>query len=83
MCGDIYGAKGNSGDMVIKVKNTDNRRNEVSHSDEIWVQRLGKARNLFSSENKVVEILHEASRSKSGRNVELKFETYSAMISFR
>ena len=74
---------GNSGDMVIKVKNTDNRRNEVSHNDEIWAQRLGKARNLFSSENKVVEILHEASRSKSGRNVELKFETYSAMISFR
>ena len=28
---DIYGAKGNSGDMVIKDKDTDNRRNEVSH----------------------------------------------------
>ena len=30
--------------MVINVKNTDNRRNEVSHKDEIWAQRLGKAR---------------------------------------
>nr|DAP54051.1 MAG TPA: hypothetical protein [Caudoviricetes sp.] len=30
-----------------------------------------------------MKYLHEASRSKSGRNVELKFETYSAMISFR
>ena len=69
--------------MVIKGNTRDNRRSEVSHKDEIWAQRLAKARNLFSSENKVVEILHEASRSKSGRNVELKFETYSAMISFR
>ena len=41
---DIYGAKGNSGDMVINVKNTDDRRSEVSHKDEIWAQRLGKAR---------------------------------------
>ena len=81
--GDSIRAKGNSGDMVIKDNTRDNRRSEVSHNDEIWAQRLGKARNLFSSENKVVEILHEASRSKSGRNVELKFETYSAMISFR
>ena len=32
---DIYGAKGNSGDMVIKDKDTDNRRNEVSHNNEI------------------------------------------------
>ena len=28
---DIYGAKGNSGDMVTKDKDTDKRRNEVSH----------------------------------------------------
>ena len=32
---DIYGAKGNSGDMVIKVRNRDNRRKKVSHQDEI------------------------------------------------
>ena len=42
--GDRVRAKGNSGDMVIKVEDTDNRRNEVSHKDEIWAQRLGKAR---------------------------------------
>ena len=42
--GDRVRAKGNSGDMVIKVEDTDNRRNEVSHKDEIWVQRSGKAR---------------------------------------
>ena len=33
--GDRVRAKGNSGDMVIKVEDTDNRRNEVSHKDEI------------------------------------------------
>ena len=41
----MIGAKGNSGDMVIKVEDTDNRRKEVSHNDEIWLQRSGKARN--------------------------------------
>ena len=55
--------------MVIKNNTRDNRRSEVSHKDEIWAQRLGKARNLFSSENKVVEILHEASRLNRERNV--------------
>ena len=43
---DVYGAKGNSGDMVIKDKNRDNRRSEVSYNDKIWVHRLGKARHL-------------------------------------
>ena len=37
-------AKGNSLGMVIKGKNTDDRRSEVSHNDEIWAQRLSKAR---------------------------------------
>ena len=41
---EIYGAKGNSGDMVIKVRTRDNRRNEVSYNDKIRVHRLGKAR---------------------------------------
>ena len=44
--GDSYGAMGNSGDMVIKVENTVNRRREASHKDEMWLHRLGKARNL-------------------------------------
>ena len=43
--GDRVRAKGNSGDMVIKVEDTDNRRSEVCHKNEIWAQRLGKARN--------------------------------------
>ena len=43
-CGDMLGAKGNSGDMVIKVLNWDNRRSEVSYKDKIWAQRLGNAR---------------------------------------
>ena len=43
--GDKVRAKGNTGDMVIKVEDTDNRRSEVSYNDKIWVQRLGKARN--------------------------------------
>ena len=42
---DCAVAKGNSGDMVIKVK-LGRIRNEVSHNDEIWVQRSSKARNL-------------------------------------
>jgi hypothetical protein len=33
--GDSPRAKGNSGDMVIKVEDTDNRRKEASHNDEI------------------------------------------------
>ena len=31
---DVYGAKGNSGDMVIKVEDTDDRRKEASHNDD-------------------------------------------------
>ena len=31
MSSDIHRAKGNSRDMVIKVRNRDDRRNEVSH----------------------------------------------------
>ena len=50
--GDRVRAKGNSGDMVIKVEDTDNRRNEVSHKDEIWVQRSGKARQPCSRNTK-------------------------------
>ena len=71
-CGDIFGAKGNSGDMVIKVDCLDNRRSEVSHNDEICAQRLGKARHPHSMvitrwvENKVAEMLHEASRPLAG-----------------
>ena len=42
----MIGAKGNSGDIVTKVKYRDNRRNEVSYNDKIWVQRIGKARHL-------------------------------------
>ena len=32
---DKIRAKGNSGDMVIKVNNRDNRRSEVSYNDKI------------------------------------------------
>ena len=35
ICGDMYGAKGNSGDMVIKVEDTDNRRKEASYNDKM------------------------------------------------
>ena len=42
--GDRVRAKGNSGDMVIKVRTRDNRRSEVSYNDKIRVHRLGKAR---------------------------------------
>ena len=45
--GDTLGAKGNSGDVVIKVENTVNRRSEVSQYDEIWVHRLEKARHPY------------------------------------
>ena len=40
----MIGAKGNSGDMVIKVEDTDNRRKEASYNDKMWLQRLSKAR---------------------------------------
>ena len=42
--GDRIRAKGNSGDVVIKVEDTDNRRKEATHNDELWLQRSGKAR---------------------------------------
>nr|DAP54050.1 MAG TPA: hypothetical protein [Caudoviricetes sp.] len=35
--------------MVIKNNTRDNRRSEVSHKDEIWAQRLGKARDMHTS----------------------------------
>ena len=37
-CSDMIGAKGNSGDIVTKVENRDNRRSEVSYNDKIWAQ---------------------------------------------
>jgi len=35
MSSDIHRAKGNSGDMVIKVRNRDDRRKEATHKDEL------------------------------------------------
>ena len=53
----MLGAKGNSGDMVIKDSDWDNRRNEVSHNDEIWVQRLWKARQACRRNTEMTAVL--------------------------